>query len=116
VDKGTLDAMQATLQTMDQKLRAQINELSPTDYVEARRYLDDLNQAMRVLKRPDVADYLNGKYTAQGKDVGELIKNMMSHGLRFAPAVPGSEAAYNALYQAMATYDLGLAKKQRSQE
>jgi hypothetical protein len=116
VDRGTLDRLHSAQRDLDQRLRALITEVSPNDYTEARRYLQELNQALRVLKRPDAADYLNGKYTAQGKDVGELIKNMSKHGLRFAPAVAGDEAAYNALYRAMVAYDLGLAQKQAERQ
>jgi hypothetical protein len=116
VDKGTLDAMQSTLATIELSLRARLTKCPSNDYLEARRYVDDLNQALRTLQRPDAADYLNGNYTAQGKDVGELIRHMTSRGLRFAPAVPGGEAAYNALYKAMVAYDLGLVRKQASME
>jgi hypothetical protein len=50
-----------------------------------------------------------GKYRAQGKTVGDLVKDMSNKGLRFAPAQDGDEGAYSALYKAMAAYDYGMA-------
>jgi hypothetical protein len=46
------------------------------------------------------------------RTAGELVKHMTTHGLRFAPAAPSSEAVYNALYKALVVYDLGLVQKQ----
>ena len=37
----------------------------------------------------------------------ELVRNMSRQGLRFAPASPGGEAAYRALYNAMVSYTAG---------
>src|SRR5262249_46175897 len=97
------------------KLVERIKDLSPDDYVEAKHYLKELDQALRILKRPDVAKYINNEYAARSKTVGELVQTMSSLGLRFAPAVSGNEAAYNSLYRGLVTYDLDLARKGTSQ-
>jgi hypothetical protein len=40
--------------------------------------------------------------------VGELVQQMTSQGLRFAPSVTGGEPAYTALHQALVTYTLSM--------
>jgi hypothetical protein len=39
--------------------------------------------------------------------VPELVQSMTKQGLRFAPGTPGSEAAYQAVYNAMVAYAAG---------
>jgi hypothetical protein len=76
------------------------------EYIHARTFLDDFGKALKVLDQPDAANYFNGKYAAKGATVADLVKYMSDQGLQFAPAVAGEEAAYMALYQAMAHYDI----------
>jgi hypothetical protein len=111
VERTTLDQMNEDIKSMTQKLSARVGDLDPSDYMEAKRYLKELSQAMKILQRKDVGKYLDGSYKAEGATAGELIKNMTEKGLRFAPAAQGDEAAYNALYQALVAYDLDLARK-----
>jgi hypothetical protein len=116
VDSGTIEAMETNLAALNEKLAERIRDLSPDNYVGAKHYLNELAQALRILKRPDLAKFLNNEYAARGKTVGELIRDMSSLGLRFAPAVSGNEAAYNALYRGLVAYDLDLAWKAASRE
>jgi hypothetical protein len=74
---------------------------TPAIYTEAKSFLFQFADAIKVLRQPDAAQYVTGKYAAQGKTVGELIKYMTDNGLRFAAATPGTEAAYTALHRAM---------------
>ena len=60
---------------------------------------------MNALGQPDAKDLLSGKYDLKVKTVPELVKFMTANGLRFARALPGDEAAYQSLYQAMEEYD-----------
>jgi hypothetical protein len=116
VDQGTLEDMDRDLRTLDEKLTARIHDETPDDYIVAKRYLDDLRQAIKILKRPDVAKHLSNEYAVSAKTVGELVKNMANAGVRFAPAREGEEWAYNSLYKALASYDLGLAEKAGSSQ
>ena len=61
-----------------------------------------MQSGANVLHRPDPGLYFTPTY----KNVGELVKYMAKNDLRFAPAVPGDEAAYLALYRALAIYDV----------
>jgi hypothetical protein len=82
--------------------------MSSTDFIESRTYLDQLSSSIQVLRDPNVANYFNGKWVARGDTVAELVSNMASQGLRFAPAMSGDEPFYTQLYQAMLAYDYRL--------
>jgi hypothetical protein len=116
VESATIEAMETNLAALNEKLGDRIRDLSPDNYVGAKHYLKELERALRILKRPDVAKFLNNEYAARSKTVGELLHDMSSLGLRFAPAVSGNEAAYNALYRGLVAYDLDLARKAGSQK
>jgi len=81
-----------------------MEDMTFSQYAEGKRFLGDLEAAVRALEQTDAADYLNGKYVAKGRTVRELVQYMKENGLRFGAASAGDEAAYNALYQALATY------------
>jgi hypothetical protein len=42
--------------------------------------------------------------------VSELVLNLTRDGLRFAPAAPGNEFAYNSLYHSLLKYERALAQ------
>jgi len=101
--------IQAALQLLNEKLNQAVNDMTPSEYVEARRYLAQLNSAFKALTDPNAASFFNRKYAAQGKTVAELVKYMADNGLRFAPATQGDEPAYKALQNALAAYDENIA-------
>lgn len=100
------------LQTTEDSLRAQlkssIHDLTPTQGVEARRYLNDLHDTARTLQDPNVSKYFGGQWSAKGNSVAELVDEMTRQGLKFAPATDGDQAAYTAVYKAMVSYDRAL--------
>ncbi len=56
-----------------------------------------------------MSNYFNdGKWSPKGKTVDILIHDISTKGLKFAPAVPGDEAAYTALYRALRDYDASM--------
>lgn len=73
-------------------------------YQSSKAFLDDLDNSLAVLQRPDAARFLDGTYAAHGNTVPELVENMAKSGLQFAPATPGAEAAYVSLHNAFVTY------------
>ncbi len=82
-----------------------VGELSPAQYMEAKRFLNLIDDGVKALQDPNVANYFNRKYEARGKTVGDLIDHMAKEGLTFAAAVPGEEAAYRSLQNSLAAYD-----------
>jgi hypothetical protein len=113
VEPGTLKDMNASLRRLDRTLRDNVPELSPSEYIGALRYLGQVGNAVTALSDTQVATYCNQDWVREGKDVGGLVRYMAENGLEFAPAVPGDEAAYAALYHALAAFD---ARLQQAQE
>jgi hypothetical protein len=107
-DAGSVSNLSAAIDKMRNQLNQDVFELPPTQYIEGMRFVRQLDDAVKVLKSPNAANYFNDKFMAKGKTVGELVDYMAKNGLRFAPAVAGDEAAYAALQYALATYDMGL--------
>lgn len=111
MDADAIEGMMEQMELMQKKLLAQLRgtgnsrPITPAMYVDAKNFLNQLNDAISLLQKRDASEYLNGKYAAKGKTVGELIKHMMDNGLRFAPATAGNEAAYTALHRALANFD-----------
>jgi hypothetical protein len=101
VDAGTIGDMTEAVRKLRARVSASINDLTPSQYIEANRFLNQMDDGFKALQRPDVADYLGQKYTAQGKTVGDLLDYMARKGLRFAPAVGGDEGAYQALHSSL---------------
>jgi len=106
-DGTTMAALQKALNTLHVDLEKQIGVLTSDDYMESKRFLNQLNDAVQALKDPNVSNYFNNIYVARGKKVKELVDWMLSKGLRFAPAVPGDYEAYRTLHQLLVAYDAG---------
>jgi hypothetical protein len=85
-------------------------ELAPSDYIQAARYLSQLLDTWATLQRPGSAKLLGGRTGLLAGTVGDLVEQMNRRGVRFAPAALGDEGAYNALYQALLAYDVGLTR------
>ncbi|HEV3263467.1 MAG TPA: hypothetical protein VG013_41915, partial [Gemmataceae bacterium] len=56
----------------------------------------------------NISNYVTGKWSAQGRTVGELCWNLTRSGLQFAPANRGDEPYYTSLYRSMVDYVVGL--------
>jgi hypothetical protein len=101
VDPAMLTEMGRTAQDLEAKLKKALQNLPPSDYIEAKRFLKQLDDALGALGQPDVASYFDHTYEARGRTVAQLVRQMNSQNLRFAPATPGSEQAYLKLYRAL---------------
>jgi hypothetical protein len=108
VKPGTLKGLNADLKRLKDALRASIADLSPSEHIATQRYLRQVGHAVTALSDPKVATDFNQNRTPEGKNVGELVHYMAQNGLEFAPAVPGDEGAYAALYYALAAFDAGV--------
>ena len=103
-DRTQLDGLDRAVEQLNTVLAGEVADLAPSQYIEAKRYLNMLREAVRALRSPAAEKFLNGTYAARGKTVGELADHMRRQGLAFAPAVPGDEAAYLAVYRALRAY------------
>jgi hypothetical protein len=114
IDNARMRDIRGDFKTLNDKLSELANELAPSQYVEARRFLNQLNAAIKALSDPKVGNYFNNTWNAKGRTVAELVNHMTREGLTFAPAAPGDEAAYRAVYQALRAFELSLAGAQIS--
>ncbi len=108
IEASQLNDIDSDFKTLIARLYNGADELSPSQYIGAKRYLNQLSGAVKALSDPKVANYFNNTWKARGKNVAELVANMTREGLVFAPAAPGEEAAYNALYQALRSFEVGV--------
>jgi hypothetical protein len=107
VDPGTYNEISAAVERLQQQLASNIRDLPPNQYMQAKRFLSNFADSLKVLQKPDAGDYFSDKYTPKAKSVGDLVKFMLAKGLQFAPAVEGDEAAYVALHRALSAYHGG---------
>jgi hypothetical protein len=107
-DPAKLADMRAALRQLNDTLDKNIGGLSPSQYIEAKRYLNQLDDALKALADPNASRFFTQEWVAKGKDVARLVEYMRENGLRFAPAVPGDEAAYRALHSALVAFDAGM--------
>jgi hypothetical protein len=95
-----------------QNLRKSVRDMPPGDYMAARRYVEKIQDSVRAIQDPSAANFFNGKFRLQASNVGELVSQMKTSGLTFAPAMAGDDAAYTALHRALVTYNLSLSRYQ----
>ncbi len=112
VSATVLEDLVKLVNVMERKLVASVQSagnaasFTPAMYVDARGFLHQVDNAVKLLQQPDAANYLNGKYVARGQNVADLVQYMKENGLRFAPATGGSEAAYVALHRILRDFDV----------
>jgi hypothetical protein len=103
IDPDTLNDLLEDLGLLRSELSKHADELTPSDHVQAKRFLDQLGEALRGLQQPGALDRLREKLVPEGRTVPELVRFMTAKGLVFAPAAAGDDAAYMALYNALAS-------------
>jgi hypothetical protein len=108
VDAGTLQQMGNDVDKLQNQLSKEVRDLPPSQYIEAKQFLNSFEDAVKALRQPDVGNYFSGKYAPKVKNVGELVDFLTKNGLQFAPATPGDQSAYAALHRALAAYDFAV--------
>lgn len=117
-DKGAVDvpvmkSIADDMRSLQNKVDNSQDDLTMGQYLEAKAFMRQLAAGVGVLRDPNARKYFDNSYTAKGGTVAELVANMRDKGLSFAPAAPGDEAAYMALYYAIRSYEAGLALAQK---
>lgn len=110
VNDDVLSNLDTSIKALEKTLDDAAPDITPGDYTRGARYVRELKDAYRMLESPDVAKYFSPKYTPRGNTIGELVQQLTTQGLRFAPATSGDEASYTALQRALVTYDIGLSQ------
>jgi hypothetical protein len=104
VESDTVTEMNALVRKLRAELRRNVRNVSFNDHLQATRFLNELSRSVRALDDPNVRNFVNGKWSARGDTVSELVRTMTGKGLRFAPATQGDESAYTALHSALVAY------------
>jgi hypothetical protein len=104
VDPATIRQMADDVNQLRQRLRQNVGALDFYPYTEAKAFLKSFDDALVALQQPDAARHFDGQYALKAQTVLGLVKHMAENGLRFAPALPGDEAAYRALHQVIFAY------------
>jgi hypothetical protein len=107
VDTSMLRDMNAALKRMNETLVGRIEVDPPSDFIVARRYLVQLEDAVKALEDPQAAKYFQD-WRAKGKTAAELVNYMKDKGLVFAPSTNGDEFAYQSLYQSLRAFDASI--------
>jgi len=111
-DASVMAELRDARERLAEKLKENSPDLPMDQYIDARRFLDNLGGAIRLLKESNAGKYLGGDLAATGKTVKDLVKYMKGHGLEFKPAVDGQENEYVSLHHALAAYDIGARQQQ----
>jgi hypothetical protein len=108
VEAKVLREMYVNLDQMDDELKSKIEDMTPTQNVQAKRYLRELRSTVQALEQPDAHEYFASQGKGPIRSVGDLVQSMTGKGQKFAPALTGAEPAYTALHSAMVAYYNGL--------
>jgi hypothetical protein len=98
VDTSLMMDMLTDAKALRTTLEKNVGDMSPSMYIEALRYLNFVDDALKALQDPEVSNYFTKKYAATGRDVAEVVDNMTKSGLTFTAAVPGDGPSYTALH------------------
>jgi hypothetical protein len=104
INDDVVQGMKDAVAGLDERVKRSIEEITATEYSQAKRFIRELSSTVKALQDPNVANYLGGKWVARANTVADLVDQMTRQGLKFAPAVTGEEAAYTALHTAMVAY------------
>jgi hypothetical protein len=110
IDINLVNTVTTAINTAEQQVDTMVQgqDITPTQYVEGMSYLKEFKQSLQVLQTNDAANYFNGTYNARGATVAQLVQNMASQGLKFAPAPPADDTYYNSLYRSLVTEEYRL--------
>jgi hypothetical protein len=106
----TLEGLGDVVASLRTKVDAAARDMAPNKWVTANRYVKELDTTVKALQDPNVSKQFNGTWSARGTNVASLVDQLTQQGLKFAPAAPGDEPSYTVLYNALVTYDMGLAQ------
>jgi hypothetical protein len=109
VEANVLRDLNAELTKINESLFKRVNEMPTPQYMEAKKFLRDFEDATRAIEKGDAAPYFEFQaFVSKGPTVQEIADYMIRNGLKFASATQGDEAAYQAMHSALAAYDVAV--------
>lgn len=110
VDDNVLKDVRAQMDNLRDQLAKKINDIPTSDYLQAKRFLNDFDEARVGLERGEAKNQMAyWQFVASGpKTVQEVAEFFVRTGLKVAPAAQNDEASYRAFYSALAAYDVAM--------
>ena len=104
VEQVKLIKFEATLKQAHDAAAPLVRTLPFEDAIAVRRFLNQLDAAVKVLKDPSANGFVNPKWGTEGTNVADFVKHMTKYKLLFGAAGVGDEEAYLALHRGLAAY------------
>jgi hypothetical protein len=101
LDPDVYEPLGPALKQLDKRLMEEVADMTPSEYIESKRYLNALEAGIQSLRRPDAGSPFSLESSARGRSVAELLNYLAGRSLHVAPALEGDEAAYLATWQAL---------------
>jgi len=117
VDPATAKDLKTNVKILRDRLVSNVNVIATDQYADAKRFLNDLEDAVGAVQRGDAPNFFAfQKFVKEGKhSIQDVIEFMNARGLSFAPAVSeADQSAYQALHQALAAYNIALNQQLRT--
>jgi hypothetical protein len=109
IDANVLKDLRIELDKMRDQLVKKLNEIPTSQYLDAKRFLNDFDEARIALERGEAMTQVQyQKWATGGKSLPQLVDYMIDNGLRFTTSTQGDEFAYRAVYSGMAAMDVAL--------
>jgi hypothetical protein len=118
VGGGTVRDLGAAVDQLNNAIDGAIDAMTPSDNIRARRFATELRGATRMLRDPNAANLINGRWAPRGSTVGELVDHMDQNGLQFGAATTADRPFYTALHELLVQYHsslVALASQSQSQ-
>src|SRR5262249_10355359 len=109
VDPNLIKDLRAGVKKMRALLTSKISQIPTPQYVDAKRFLNNFDDAVDALAFGDATNFFAfQKFASSPRNVSEVVAYMAEKGLQFAPAVEGDEPYYQALHTALVAYDVAV--------
>ncbi len=109
IDNILLGGVETETKLLRESLIKKMNELPTMQYLDARRFLNDFDEALVAVRRGEVQTQNSWQaFVTGGKSIQDLTEYMVSNGLKFGPATAFDEGSYRALHSAMVAFDVTL--------
>jgi hypothetical protein len=106
-NRAQIIALKDDLTSLSGLLDGQVKDLSPSEYIGSRRFLNEIKDTIKALSDPTlVRSAAAARLPSSIRTVTDLVAYMRSNGLAFAPAVAvGDQPAYTSTYYALRAYE-----------
>ncbi len=106
IDGDTYNTFMNEISKFQDALKEQVEDMRPTDYILAKRYLSDLEDAGKAIAEPSNASlFMSPTKNPNITSVGALIAVMTTGGMKFGGANSPDISAYDAFYQQFRAYE-----------